>query len=63
MITLNNFLTHWIKIYLNDLQTVPHKLVNIYRYSVATLKHMLKSALKTYKETLPYSKKSSFTRQ
>ena len=47
----------------DDLQIVSSKFIDIYQYSDTMLKQMPKDVLKTYKETLLYSKKSNFTSQ
>ena len=62
--TVNNFFTHFIKEidirrYGDDIRILPtNSTVDIYRYSDAMLKHMPEDTLKTYDETLLYSKKA-----
>ena len=62
--TVNNFFTHFIKEidirrYGDDIRILPtNNTVDIYRYSDAMLKHMPEDTLKTYDETLLYSKKA-----
>ena len=62
LMIVNNFFAHFIKEidlrrYGDDIRILPTRnTVDIYRYSDAMLKHMPDDALKTYDETLLYSK-------
>ena len=62
LMTVNNFSVRFIKEsdirrYDDDVRILPaNNTVNIYRYSDAMLKHMPDDVLKTYDETLLYSK-------
>ena len=64
LMTVYNFFAHFIKEidirrYGNVMRILPaNNTVDIYRYSEAMLKHMPDDALKTYGETLLYSKKA-----
>ena len=63
MVMVNNSFTHWlkevdIKRYGNDLQILPiGNKAELYKYFDAILKHMAKDSLKTFENTLLYSKK------
>ena len=64
MITVNNFLGHWIKNidirqYPDDTRILPtNNNVDVYRYSASQLKYLPKNAISTIEKTLLYSKKS-----
>ena len=62
-ITVNNFFAHWlkeidIKCVGDDISILPTtNTIDIYKYSDAMLKHLLKKALKVIEKNLLYSKK------